>query len=160
VPIYIEIVKTQEDLDAILDLRSAVFIDEQLVPEEEEIDDLDSLKSIVDDKVIHLIAKENNKIIATARMFVEDRSIISSSRETHLHVGRVAVRYDARKTGVGRLLMNKCHQVAVQRGYSMLTLSAQLQALGFYERLGYQARGKIYLDAGIEHLDMDIKVSD
>ena len=159
-PIYIEIVKTQEDLDAILDLRSAVFIDEQLVPEEEEIDDLDSLKSIVDDKVIHLIAKENNKIIATARMFVEDRSIISSSRETHLHVGRVAVRYDARKTGVGRLLMNKCHQVAVQRGYSMLTLSAQVQALGFYERLGYQARGKIYLDAGIEHLDMDIKVSD
>ena len=159
-PIYIEIVKTQEDLDAILDLRSAVFIDEQLVPEEEEIDDLDSLKSIVDDKVIHLIAKENNKIIATARMFVEDRSIISSSRETHLHVGRVAVRYDARKTGVGRLLMNKCHQVAAQRGYSMLTLSAQLQALGFYERLGYQARGKIYLDAGIEHLDMDIKVSD
>tara|TARA_B110000116_G_scaffold55575_1_gene47079 strand:- start:8454 stop:8936 length:483 start_codon:yes stop_codon:yes gene_type:complete len=160
VPIYIEIVKTQEDLDAILDLRSAVFIDEQLVPEEEEIDDLDSLESIVDDKVIHLIAKENNKIIATARMFVEDRSIISSSRETHLHVGRVAVRYDARKTGVGRLLMNKCHQVAVQRGYSMLTLSAQVQALGFYERLGYQARGKIYLDAGIEHLDMDIKVSD
>lgn len=159
-PIYIEIVKTQEDLDAILDLRSAVFIDEQLVPEEEEIDDLDSLESIVDDKVIHLIAKENNKIIATARMFVEDRSIISSSRETHLHVGRVAVRYDARKTGVGRLLMNKCHQVAVQRGYSMLTLSAQVQALGFYERLGYQARGKIYLDAGIEHLDMDIKVSD
>ena len=159
-PIYIEIVKTQEDLDAILDLRSAVFIDEQLVPEEEEIDDLDSLKSIVDDKVIHLIAKENNKIIATARMFVEDRSIISSSRETHLHVGRVAVRYDARKTGVGRLIMNKCHQVAVQRGYSMLTLSAQVQALGFYERLGYQARGKIYLDAGIEHLDMDIKVSD
>ena len=159
-PIYIEIVKTQEDLDAILDLRSAVFIDEQLVPEEEEIDDLDSLESIVDDKVIHLIANENNKIIATARMFVEDRSIISSSRETHLHVGRVAVRYDARKTGVGRLLMNKCHQVAVQRGYSMLTLSAQVQALGFYERLGYQARGKIYLDAGIEHLDMDIKVSD
>ena len=159
-PIYIEIVKTQEDLDAILDLRSAVFIDEQLVPKEEEIDDLDSLESIVDDKVIHLIAKENNKIIATARMFVEDRSIISSSRETHLHVGRVAVRYDARKTGVGRLLMNKCHQVAVQRGYSMLTLSAQVQALGFYERLGYQARGKIYLDAGIEHLDMDIKVSD
>ena len=159
-PIYIEIVKSQEDLDAILDLRSAVFIDEQLVPEEEEIDDLDSLESIVDDKVIHLIAKENNKIIATARMFGEDRSIISSSRETDLHVGRVAVRYDARKTGVGRLLMNKCHQVAVQRGYSMLTLSAQVQALGFYERLGYQARGKIYLDAGIEHLDMDIKVSD
>ena len=159
-PIYIETVKTQEDLDAILDLRSAVFIDEQLVPEEEEIDDLDTLESIVDDKVIHLIAKENNKIIATARMFVEDKSIISSSGETHLHVGRVAVRYDARKTGVGRLLMNKCHQVAVQRGYSMLTLSAQVQALGFYERLGYQARGKIYLDAGIEHLDMDIKVSD
>lgn len=159
-PIFIEIVKTQEDLDAILDLRSSIFIDEQLVPKEEEIDDLDTLESIVDDKVIHFIAKENNKIIATARMFVEGNSTISSSEETHLHVGRVAVRYDARKTGVGRLLMNKCHRVAVKRGYSMLTLSAQVQALGFYERLGYQARGKIYLDAGIEHLDMDIKVSD
>jgi predicted GNAT family N-acyltransferase len=159
VPIFIEIVKTQEDLDAILDLRSSVFIDEQLVPEEEEIDDLDTLESIVDDKVIHLIAKENNKIIATARMFVEGNSIISSSKETHLHVGRVAVRYDARKTGVGRLVMDKCHQVAADRGYSIVTLSAQVQALGFYEKLGYQARGKIYLDAGIEHRDMDIQVS-
>ncbi len=158
-PIFIEIVKTQEDLDAILDLRSSVFIDEQLVPEEEEIDDLDTLESIVDDKVIHLIAKENNKITATARMFVEGNSIISSSKETHLHVGRVAVRYDARKTGVGRLVMDKCHQVAADRGYSIVTLSAQVQALGFYEKLGYQARGKIYLDAGIEHRDMDIQVS-
>ena len=157
-PIFIEIVKTQEDLDAILDLRSSVFIDEQLVPEEEEIDDLDTLESIVDDKVIHLIAKENNKIIATARMFVEGNSIISSSKEAHLHVGRVAVRYDARKTGVGRLVMDKCHQVAADRGYSIVTLSAQVQALGFYEKLGYQARGKIYLDAGIEHRDMDIQV--
>ena len=157
-PIFIKIVKTQEDLDAILDLRSSVFIDEQLVPEEEEIDDLDTLESIVDDKVIHLIAKENNKIIATARMFVEGNSIISSSKETHLHVGRVAVRYNARKTGVGRLVMDKCHQVAADRGYSIVTLSAQVQALGFYEKLGYQARGKIYLDAGIEHRDMDIQV--
>ena len=158
-PIFIEIVKTQEDLDAILDLRSSVFIDDQLVPEEEEIDDLDTLESIVDDKVIHLIAKENNKITATARMFVEVNSIISSSKETHLHVGRVAVRYNARKTGVGRLVMDKCHQVAADRGYSIVTLSAQVQALGFYEKLGYQARGKIYLDAGIEHRDMDIQVS-
>ena len=157
--IFIEIVKTQEDLDAILNLRSAVFIDEQLVPEEEEIDDLDTLQSIVDDQVIHIIAKEHNQVLGTARMFVENRSAISSSQETDLHIGRVAVRYDARKTGVGKLIMNKCHQVAVSRGYSILTLSAQVQALGFYEKLGYQARGKIYLDAGIEHRDMDFRVS-
>ena len=92
-------------------------------------------------------------------MFVENKSNISSSREIHLHIGRVAVRHDARKTGVGKLVMEKCHQVAVSRGYSILTLSAQVQALGFYEKLGYQARGKIYLDAGIEHRDMDIQVS-
>ena len=96
--IFIEIVKTQEDLDAILNLRSAVFIDEQLVPEEEEIDDLDTLQSIVDDQVIHIIAKEHNQVLGTARMFVENRSAISSSQETDLHIGRVAVRYDARKT--------------------------------------------------------------
>ena len=92
--IFIEIVKTQEDLDAILNLRSAVFIDEQLVPEEEEIDDLDTLQSIVDDQVIHIIAKEHNQVLGTARMFVENRSAISSSQETDLHIGRVAVRYD------------------------------------------------------------------
>ena len=158
-PIFIDLVKTQEDLDAILDLRSVVFIDEQLVPEEEEIDELDTLQSIFDDKVMHIVAKENNKVLGTARMFVESRTTISSSIETHLHVGRVAVESDSRKTGVGRLVMDKCHQLAIERGYSMLTLSAQVQALGFYERLGYQARGKIYLDAGIEHRDMDIKVS-
>ena len=157
--LFIEIVKTQEDLDSILDLRSAVFIDEQLVPEEEEIDDLDTIQSILDDRVIHIVAKENNAVLGTARMFVENKSNISSSREIHLHIGRVAVRHDARKTGVGQLVMEKCHQVAVSRGYSILTLSAQVQALGFYEKLGYQARGKIYLDAGIEHRDMDIQVS-
>jgi predicted GNAT family N-acyltransferase len=49
--------------------------------------------------------------------------------------------------------------LARERGFAGITLAAQLHAIGFYERLGYVARGDVFLDAGIEHRWMDVDLS-
>jgi predicted GNAT family N-acyltransferase len=61
-----------------------------------------------------------------------------------------------RRRGIGRAVMRALHDLARFRNAKSVTLAAQLQALGFYERLGYVARGDVFLDAGIEHRWMDV----
>ena len=53
--------------------------------------------------------------------------------------------------------MAPLHEEARLRGAPGVTLAAQLHAVPFYERLGYIARGPVFLDAGIEHRDMDLR---
>jgi predicted GNAT family N-acyltransferase len=70
----------------------------------------------------------------------------------------VAVLAEHRGTGAGRAVMLALHELAVGRGLRDITLAAQLHAIGFYERLGYVARGDVFLDAGIEHRWMDVRL--
>ena len=60
--------------------------------------------------------------------------------------------------GVG--VMEALHEEARRRGYAGVTLGAQEYAVGFYARLGYVARGELFLDAGIEHRWMDLVFED
>ena len=69
-------------------------------------------------------------------------------------VERVAVLSSERSGGVGRMIMAAIEQEAKAAGYITIKLSAQLHAKMFYERLEFQAKGPVYLDAGIEHVDM------
>ena len=154
----IKIVEHNNELEKILELRSAVFIQEQEVPEDEEIDDLDSMDAISSNRVIHLIAYEGDEVVGTARLFLPSKTNIKILDTETLHVGRVAVQENQRRSGLGSLLMNKCHGIASSLGHKQITLSAQIQAMQFYWELGYKERGPVYLDAGIEHQDMDISL--
>lgn len=73
------------------------------------------------------------------------------------HIGRVAVMREARGTGAGRAVMAFLEAAALERygsgGEVRVELSAQDQAMPFYEKLGYTAFGEGYLDEGIEHHD-------
>ena len=93
-----------------------------------------------------LILDESKKAIATARFRPYENGI--------LKIERVAVLQTERGTGIGKLLMERIETEAKGEKYSKLKLSAQLHAQKFYEKLGYQAQGEVYLDAGIEHIDM------
>ena len=69
--------------------------------------------------------------------------------------GRVCVRKSERGTGRGAKLFSACLKEAEARGgVNKAKLGAQIQALGFYQKLGFEAFGPVYLDAGIEHRDM------
>jgi predicted GNAT family N-acyltransferase len=142
-------IATLEELADALEIRRRVFIDEQRVPEDEEIDRFDDDPTTVGD-CVHMLVRLDGEPIATGRLLLDDPPA------ERAHIGRVAVLAECRGTGAGRVVMSALQDEARRLGRPGITLSAQLQALPFYERLGYVARGDVFLDAGIEHRWMDL----
>ncbi|GHB05034.1 GNAT family N-acetyltransferase [Modicisalibacter luteus] len=125
---------------AAAELRRRVFIDEQHVPEEEEWDGQDPA-------CLHFIAFDAGQPVGTARLLPDG------------HIGRVAVLAQARGRGIGLALMRKAIEAAQLEGHAEVQLAAQIHALPFYERLGFQAYGQEFLDAGIPHRNMRLPLS-
>ena len=120
-------------------LRRTVFIEEQNVSEDEELDDLD-------DEAIHILARVEGQPVGSARIILID---------TIGKIGRVCVLKDQRGTGLGATLIKKCLEVLRdQPNIETAKLGSQTHAIGFYERLGFTAYGPEYDDAGILHKDM------
>ena len=133
-----------------LAVRRAVFVDEQGVAEDEEIDAHDGDPAQVG-SAVHIVGYVDGQPVATGRL------LLDGPPGQNAHIGRVAVLRDRRGYGLGKALMLALHEEAQRRGYPGITLGAQLPAIAFYERLGYVARGEIFLDAGIEHRWMDLR---
>ena len=125
------------DLETCFALRRVVFIDEQGVPEHEEIDDLDPLS-------LHLLAEDAGKPVGTARVYIA---------EGIAKIGRVCVLQSHRGKGLGAALIRAALEASKGKA-TTAKLGAQLHALGFYEALGFTATGPVYDDAGIDHRDM------
>jgi predicted GNAT family N-acyltransferase len=145
-------------MEQALRIRRAVFIEEQGVPEEIEIDEYDA-EPALGRQVWQALVSVGEAAVATGRLLLEeDEDSAGSSRkpEHNAHIGRVAVLAEYRGRGLGTILMEALQERARDLGYPGITLAAQLHAIGFYERLGYVARGEIFLDAGIEHRWMDL----
>ena len=144
-------VETPEQRAAMTAIRMAVFVVEQQVAAEREMDALDD-----DPTTVHVLAlADDGTALGTARLLAPHQA------GEPAHIGRVAVSAAARGLGVGAQLMAALEQVALERfGTSVdgvrsvaVELSAQEQALGFYARLGYVARPERYLDEDIWHRD-------
>lgn len=132
-----------EDRETCFRLRFEVFVDEQKVPVEEEIDALD-------DEATHLLATQNGQPIGTARIVFDGETA---------KIGRVCVTKAGRGTGLGKALIEKAVEIAKDTpGVTRAKLGAQVQALGFYEKLGFAAFGPVYDDAGIDHRDMALEL--
>ncbi|MEZ4502801.1 MAG: GNAT family N-acetyltransferase [Dehalococcoidia bacterium] len=145
----IEVVRTVDQMNDALTVRRTVFIEEQRVPEDLEIDEHDA-EPTSNVTALHVLARRDGHPVGTGRLLLE------RDEAGHAHIGRVAVLASERRGGVGRLVMEALQDEARARGYRGITLAAQLHAIPFYERLGYTARGDVFLDAGIEHRWMDL----
>ena len=143
------IVTTAAQMNDALAIRRAVFIEEQGVSEEEEIDEYDGDPAATTG-VVHVVAYCRGVAAATGRMMVH------APPGEHLHIGRVAVLREYRGQGLGRAVMLALHNEAQRRGYAGVALGSQLHAIPFYETLGYIVSGEVYLDAGIEHRWIDV----
>jgi len=134
----VKIVETT-DLAPCHALRREVFIEEQGIAEPDEWDDLDA-------EAIHLLALEGATPLGTARLFVKGDLG---------KIGRVCVVKSARGTGLGAALITEgCTRLA-EAGCTTVRLGAQVNAMPFYEKLGFKACGPVYDDAGIPHRDME-----
>jgi len=140
-------VMTSEQLRAALVIRTRVFVEEQHVPADEEIDAYDADPLGV---AVHLLGSLDGVPVGTARLLLDPRP------GELPHIGCVAVLAEHRRQGYGAALMHALHAEARACGFAGVTLAAQLHALAFYEPLGYFAHGPVFLDAGIEHRQMDL----
>ena len=140
----IKILKSKEELNLGFALRIEVFVKEQKVPMELEFDEKDNSENTV-----HVGFFDNKKLIGVARLIDLDKDVI--------HIGRVVIDKEYRGQGIGRELIIGCENIAQQilKRKIIIELSAQIQAENFYKSLGYnRINDKIYLDEGIEHVDM------
>ena len=121
-------------------IRHAVFVEEQFVPDDLELDEFDPLS-------VHALARDGaGRAIGTGRLLPNG------------HIGRMAVLPRARGHGVGSALLIALMDESRRRGNREAMLSAQTQAAPFYERHGYAAEGPPYDDAGIAHVAMRRKL--
>lgn len=141
-------VTTREQLEAAWRVRFEVFVTEQGVPAEIEVDELDEAAT-----TRHVLAvAEDGTVLGTGRLLLD--------RPGEVHLGRLAVRRTARGRGIGALLVTALCRIAMGHATGrppsvVVALSAQESAVGFYERLGFAVVGdRRYLDAGIWHRDM------
>jgi len=116
-------------------IRFAVFVEEQGVPAEIELDEMDA-------KSVHAVAYYRESPIATGRLLPDG------------HIGRMAVLQAWRGRGIGGRILAKLMDAARARGDREVVLSAQVHAMAFYRAHGFVEEGAEYLDAGIPHLDM------
>lgn len=117
-------------------IRFTVFVEEQKVPAEIELDDWDP-------RCLHALALDDaGRVLGTGRLLPDG------------HIGRMAVLREARGTGAGTALLQALMQAARERGHRDVVLSAQTHAVPFYARLGFAIEGEVYDEAGIPHVDM------
>lgn len=124
-------------------LRYEVFVDEQGVPRELEVDGLDPCAT-------HLVAICHDQVTGTLRMLEHGGAA---------KIGRVAVRAAARRNGIGARLMQRAAAIAAERGFAEIIVHAQVTVAGFYRRLGYVEEGDQFEDAGIPHIAMRKKIA-
>lgn len=136
-------VRTEEDLKRAFAVRKEVFVEEQKVPLDLEMDEYD----VSVDACRHFIAEENGETAGASRWREYEPGTAK--------LQRIAVRIPYRKRGVGSLLVETMEKDAAALGYRKVILDAQCTAEGFYRKLGYRTEStEPFLDAGIPHVRM------
>jgi predicted GNAT family N-acyltransferase len=130
------------DVEAIRAIRTAVFVTEQRVPIEIEMDDRDAV-------CVHVLASVDEVAVATGRIDIARGG----------KIGRVAVLASHRRSGIGAALMAQLHRVALGHGLTRVWCHAQRSAVPFYERLGYRITSEPFVEAGIEHVTMTMPLA-
>ena len=119
-------------------IRFEVFVREQNVPADIELDDIDA-------QCIHALAFDDGEAVGTGRLLPDG------------HIGRMAVLEAWRRRGVGSEILKNLIEAARLRGDRKVVLSAQVHAVPFYERHGFRPEGPIYEEAGIPHRAMSFE---
>ncbi|MCS7268693.1 MAG: GNAT family N-acetyltransferase [Geminicoccaceae bacterium] len=137
----IAIARARSERDAVFALRRRVFIEEQGVPPDEELDAFDACAE-------HLLARVGDEVVGTLRWRpIDDAGTVK--------LERVAVRHDHRGRGVARALLRFALARIDGRGLGPVVLHAQAHALDVYRGHGFEPRGEEFREAGIPHRRME-----
>ena len=120
-------------------IRFTVFVEEQRVPAELEMDENDAAS-------LHALACADGRAIGTGRLLPDG------------HIGRMAVLKGWRGQGAGKAMLRQLIDAARERGLREVALSAQVQAVEFYRAEGFAPEGAVYEEAGIPHQAMRLRL--
>lgn len=123
------------DMDAAFALRHVVFVVGQDVPVDLERDEMDAVSD-------HAVALVDGVVVGTGRLLPDGT------------IGRMAVADADRGRGIGAAVLRQLEQRARERQLAAVELHAQVHAMDFYTKAGYEPEGEVYLEAGIEHRSM------
>ena len=124
--------------DAAYAIRYAVFVEEQGIPIELEIDGYDPIAE-------HALAFVDGRCVATARIYLDEQD------PSKAKIGRMAVLKDFRGQGIGTALLGEAILAGMMQGASVFELHAQQSAVPFYAKLQFKPDGAIFDEVGIPH---------
>ena len=137
--VAMRLVESADDFENALAVRLRVFVQEQSVPIEEEVDDQDN-------EAVHAIAELKGIIVATGRLILQQFPIV--------YIGRMAVDIDHRRHGIGGKLLIFLENHARDLGGEKVILHAQEYVKSFYVSHGYEEQGEVFMEANIPHVLM------
>ncbi len=129
----------ETEMRDLLELRHDVFCNEQGVPANEEVDGRDP-------EALHLVAVIDGAVVGTCRVLM-----VGSTAQ----FSRLAVLASMRRRGIATALLEVAEAETRVAGGRRLVLHAQTYARELYELAGYRARGRVFVEAGIEHVAME-----
>ncbi len=130
------------DQEQLINVRTRVFVEEQQVPSDIEIDGKDA-------DCFHIKALNSaNEVIGTARMLPSN------------YIGRMCVLKEYRQLGVGGKMLSFFINFARQKHINSLMLNAQITALPFYQKFGFVTDSEVFIEADIEHVHMTLSLAD
>ncbi len=133
--LLIELMPWEKARELVSPIRFEVFVREQGVPAEIELDDQDAVS-------LHAVGLVAEKAVATGRLLPDG------------HIGRMAVLERWRGRGIGGAILATLIDAARRRGDREVALSAQVHAVRFYSAHGFRPVGEAYIEAGIDHQAM------
>lgn len=132
-------VQTSHERKQAIALRRRVFVEEQGVPENDELDGRD-------DDGLHLVGVDGDQVIATCRLVFAG---------TTVQLSRLAVEPGHRRDGIASRLLDAAEAETRAGGARRIVLHAQTYARELYDAKGYRPRGPTFVEAGIEHVAME-----
>ena len=140
--IRVKLVESDAELEGAINVRMRVFVVEQQIPAEEELDDADATAT-------HAVALSDGHVVGTGRMLV-----VEGDPEGTCRIGRMAVDQEWRRHGVGGMILEFLEGQAREQGLSLCMLHAQEYVKAFYAGHGYREQGDVFLEVDIPHVEM------
>ncbi len=137
--VEVKLVETEAELEEAIGVRMRVFVIEQAIPAEEELDQEDATAT-------HVLARYQGQVIGAGRLVLGE--------DLTARIGRMAVDQPWRRQGVGGRILHYLEAEARSQGMVRATLHAQEYVKGFYATHGYREHGQIFLEVDIPHIEM------
>ncbi len=138
--IEVKLVETEEEMEAAIGVRFRVFVAEQQVPAEEELDEFDATAT-------HAIAIHQGQVVGTGR-------VLYGNEDTAARIGRMAVDAQWRRQGIGGRILKFLEEEATAQGVDTYVLNAQEYVKEFYAARGYAQQGGTFMEVDIPHVVM------